>query len=823
MAYYRCGPTAIGSRASWSVTSPTDQNTFERPLSGNFDRIFNAFERTNAFEYVRSTFEGGTEVVEERGAGRAEAMVRRVSSSYERADCALAAQTPSAADEDYYREKILYSQARQLFPLQEDLADWINKTIVISEEMKGRGEARKHGSWDITSNAIRANESRASYNTAPIDLISSVNIVSACTISRCGGEGAALPTPNVQCAVIYGTTYLTGENFLEAVDNGAELCQLAAVIQQRAREALDQGLVVGPVPQLRGRCWQRAARRSFFSRDNADNFLTFCRDLGVHENLLFESDDLVLHNQPRQVVLCLLEVARLATRYRLEPPGLVQLEREIAQEERDSGLDSAMSTAAWQFRDLTPPPHDAQTEETRHNYTQCLFDHYTLLRETDQCRSEAEPRPPPRHTDSNTAEPSTTAQDQNDCQPGGDNTDAESTRSDAASSDSDVPLRPTNELDKRVALVTRLLERGCSCSSARCSRLLKVKKVGEGRYNIAGRNVFIRLLKGRHMMVRVGGGWDTLEHFLSRHDPCQVRLVAPAHMAGAPPPPAPAPAPAATAGTAPPTPDLPLDELDAKLSPIRISPATSKTSVASRDRSGTTTPVDSKASTSGKSSPTGGTAPNKKESFASSTPNKARLKSALTLPIKADLPRARKQSAPSFSTPNTPTNRSTRAPGELRKSLTSNTLLNAPKKSRSMSLGQQKDEKPYGTERAGKGKSRSTTATPAPTPTLGSRKTRSQSLASTPVNEPRRTFSATNGHAKKTRSMSLATTTDFGKPLVKSVSLSTGGAPMTQAAIEESIRLSLAATLVDDSCPKRPFLHIKAKYRSPPPREVPPR
>ena len=24
-------------------------------------------------------------------------------------------------------------------------------------------------------------------------------------------------------------------------------------------------------------------------------------------------------------------------------------------------------------------------------------------------------------------------------------------------------------------------------------------------------------------MVRVGGGWDTLEHFLQRHDPCQVR------------------------------------------------------------------------------------------------------------------------------------------------------------------------------------------------------------------------------------------------------------------------------------------------------------
>ncbi|KAL4721085.1 hypothetical protein ACJJTC_015458 [Scirpophaga incertulas] len=53
-------------------------------------------------------------------------------------------------------------------------------------------------------------------------------------------------------------------------------------------------------PRSRGRCWQRAARRSFFSRDNAENFITFCRELGVHENLLFESDDLVLHHQPRQ-------------------------------------------------------------------------------------------------------------------------------------------------------------------------------------------------------------------------------------------------------------------------------------------------------------------------------------------------------------------------------------------------------------------------------------------------------------------------------------------------------------------------------------------
>ena len=26
-------------------------------------------------------------------------------------------------------------------------------------------------------------------------------------------------------------------------------------------------------------------------------------------------------------------------------------------------------------------------------------------------------------------------------------------------------------------------------------------------------------------MVRVGGGWDTLEHYLERHDPCRVYRV----------------------------------------------------------------------------------------------------------------------------------------------------------------------------------------------------------------------------------------------------------------------------------------------------------
>ncbi|XP_058789135.1 growth arrest-specific protein 2-like isoform X2 [Phymastichus coffea] len=367
---------------------------------------------------------------------------------------------PSSEEEeyaDYYNERLHSAQSRQLIPLQEDLSDWINRTINVD--------------------------------------------------------------------------HISGDNFFDVLDNGALLCRLARVIQEKARSAIEAGTAKGPAPTIRGRCWENAARRSFFSRDNMENFIQFCRRLGVHENLLFESDDLVLHNQPRNVVLCLLEVSRIATRYSVEPPGLVQLEREIAAEQErelhclsDSGI-SHSSLVSWQFRSPSPtaspgPPidkikHSSSAVEMSTNGVRWLEPE--VSREPEIRRSVSDNGP-----QGSDGVPSDTTEDDWSRGSADDPDEVLSPTTSPSPSSVEPPEHagPITELDRKVKRATEAVQRLCQCPSSKCSKL-RVRKVGEGRYNIAGRNVFIRLLKGRHMMVRVGGGWDTLEHFLTRHDPCQ--------------------------------------------------------------------------------------------------------------------------------------------------------------------------------------------------------------------------------------------------------------------------------------------------------------
>ncbi|CAG5113525.1 Oidioi.mRNA.OKI2018_I69.chr2.g7626.t2.cds [Oikopleura dioica] len=57
-----------------------------------------------------------------------------------------------------------------------------------------------------------------------------------------------------------------------------------------------------------------------------------------------------------------------------------------------------------------------------------------------------------------------------------------------------------------------------------CPTMFSLTKVGDGKYRIGDSKalIYMRILRN-HVMVRVGGGWDTLENYLNKHDPCRCQ------------------------------------------------------------------------------------------------------------------------------------------------------------------------------------------------------------------------------------------------------------------------------------------------------------
>ncbi|VDP85861.1 unnamed protein product [Echinostoma caproni] len=86
-----------------------------------------------------------------------------------------------------------------------------------------------------------------------------------------------------------------------------------------------------------------------------------------------------------------------------------------------------------------------------------------------------------------------------------------------------IPLRSDSSLSSEPwrsdeSIVAEQIERKvaqCTC----CTRL-HLQHLEEGRYRLGTRVYYFRRFRS-HVMVRVGGGWLTLDAFLERHDPCR--------------------------------------------------------------------------------------------------------------------------------------------------------------------------------------------------------------------------------------------------------------------------------------------------------------
>lgn len=124
--------------------------------------------------------------------------------------------------------------------------------------------------------------------------------------------------------------------------------------QPQPQSMRPQGGQKGPldwcsVPPIHFRPRVRAG--TFFARDNICQFIKWTRSLGIHECLLFETDDLVERKNERSFILCLLEVARIGFRVGMATPTLIQFEQEIDRELEQSTSEHSTDEGYSDYQD----------------------------------------------------------------------------------------------------------------------------------------------------------------------------------------------------------------------------------------------------------------------------------------------------------------------------------------------------------------------------------------------------------------------------------------------------------------------------------------
>ena len=156
---------------------------------------------------------------------------------------------------------------------------------------------------------------------------------------------------------LFPDVVITPEFFFYALEDGSLLCRLANYIQEKAELYSRKQNVPVPGKKFRYHTMSKCGKeiKLFRSRENVQQFLTWCRSHGIPEAILFESNDVVQVDDYREgcrgVIICLMEIVRRTAKFELdELPQLIRMEKEI--EEDEARNDTDLSNGQGQILDV---------------------------------------------------------------------------------------------------------------------------------------------------------------------------------------------------------------------------------------------------------------------------------------------------------------------------------------------------------------------------------------------------------------------------------------------------------------------------------------